>query len=167
MSWNDFYRRRDALDTVLRNAERDPDQPLPCIEGFLGEKDLLLALHHRWMLKLSGQLGLALVDAQRDPMIDRVDAVSTAWRRAATENRILRAVLNKHADDHADALRPALDGERRLLALASGLAEPHEPADQITRVGATLLALLRNGPTRQTTEQPKVRQLWRGLPATA
>jgi hypothetical protein len=166
MSWNDFYRRRDALDAVIREAERDPSGPLPASELFDSPVELLLALQYKWTLKLTGRLGMALAEAERDPQVDQVDAVSEAWRETVADNATLHAVLNAHATGHP-AMRPALEAEQRTLALAAGLAEPHESATEITRVGAAFMALLRSAPDRPTRRRNSVEQLIRRLVASA
>jgi hypothetical protein len=170
MSWTDFYRRRDALDAVLEQARRDPagTQPYEVPEAaaeFDGPEDLLLALHYKWMMKLTGQLGVALSEASRDPDIDVVDAVLAGWRATAAEHPELRRLLDAGAD--VEALRPAIEGEQRLLALSAGMAEPHEPAEEISRVGATLLALLRNASERPARRRSPVEQLLRRLVPSA
>jgi hypothetical protein len=152
MSWEDFYRRRDALDAAVRLAGRDPEGQLPftqipnATEVFSGPAELLLALHYRWTMKLTGRLGMAVADAERDPSIDRVDAVMAAWRETAGEFPVLRRLLDAHADDHDGALRPAMAGEHRMLALAAGLADVGEDAEEVTRIGQALLALIRTSP---------------------
>jgi hypothetical protein len=162
MSWNDYYERRDALDSVLVRARRNPDGPLPHSSAFANPEELLLALHYRWTLKLTGALGVALADAERDP----VDAVSAAWRRTVQDNETLHAVLDVHAPRYA-ALRPMLDAEQRTLALAAGLAEPHEPSEEITRVGAAFLALLQTAKPEPAKRRSPVEQLIRRLVASA
>jgi hypothetical protein len=97
MSWTQYYARRDALDSVLVRAQRDPTGPLPHSDVFEGPAELLPALHYRWTLKLTGALGVALSEAEHDPSIDQVDAVSEAWRRTITDNPTLYAVLSAHA----------------------------------------------------------------------
>jgi hypothetical protein len=166
MSWTDYYRRRDALDSVLVRAHSDPTGPLPCSDAFAGPAELLLAMHYRWTLKLTGALGVALSEAEKDPAIDQVDAVSDAWRRTVAANRTLYAVLAAHAGRH-EALRPLLEAEQRTLALAAGLAEPHEPAEEITRVGAAFLALLQTAAPGQASRRTPVEQLIRRLVASA
>jgi hypothetical protein len=165
MGWSDYYERRDALDSVLVRAGRDPEGPLPRSPGFDGPADLLLALQHRWALKLTGRLGMVLAEAERDPSIDLVDAVAAAWRRTVTENQALHAVLDAHAARY-EALLPQLEAEQRTLALAAGLAEPHEDAEEITRVGAAFLTLRRSAP-RQPRRRNPVEQLLRRLVASA
>lgn len=163
MSWTDYYRRRDALDSVLVRAQRDPNGPLPRSEAFSGPAELLLALHYRWTLKLTGALGVALSSDQ-----DPVDAVSAAWRKTVTDNPTLHAVLSAHAPRYPE-LRPMLDAEKRTLALSAGLAEPHEPVDEITRVGTAFEALLRTAAPHTAPHKTgsPVEQLIRRLVASA
>jgi len=139
MGWNDFYRRRDALDAVLR---RDPAGPLEFDRTVFGTADeLLLALHHRWLQQLTGRLGVALSDDD-----DRVAAVQTTWRALAAEQPALRGVLDAHLRDPE-----AVEREQRLLALTSGLAEMSEPAAEVSRIGAAFLALIRSEPAVRTS----------------
>jgi hypothetical protein len=166
MSWNDYYKRRDALDSVLVRAERDPAGPLPHSPMFDGSAGLLLALHYRWTLKLTGNLGRVLAEAERDQSVDLVDAVSEAWRKTIADNKTLHAVLDAHAERY-EALLPQLQAERRTLALAAGLAEPHEPVQEITRVGAAFMALLRTAAEQPSRRRSPVEQLIRRLVASA
>jgi hypothetical protein len=166
MSWTRYYERRDALDSVLVRAQRDPAGPLPHADVFEGPAELLLALHYRWTLKLTGALGTVLAEAEQDPSIDHVDAVSAAWRRTAAKNATLHAVLDAHAVRYAE-LRPMLEAEQRTLALAAGLAEPHEPTEEITRVGAAFLALLQTALPQPARRRSPVEQLIRRLVASA
>ena len=167
MSWTDFYRRRDALDAVLEHARRNPEGGLPTNDVFPSQANLLLALHHRWTMKLTGRLGVALTEAGRDPDVDLVDAVLAGWRATAAEHPTLRRVLDQGTAEHAEAMRPAIEGEQRLLALAAGLAEPHERPEEIARVGAALLALLHNASERPTRRRSPVEQLLRRLVPSA
>lgn len=162
MSWTDFYRRRDALDAVLEHARRNPESGLAfadVADVFASPADLLLALHYKWMMKLTGQLGVALTE----PDVDLVDAVLAGWRATAAEHPALRRLLDAGMEEHAEAMRPAIEGEQRMLALAAGLAEPHEGPDEISRVGATLLALLHNAPEQPARRRSPVEQLLRRL----
>jgi hypothetical protein len=84
MSWQDYYRRRDALDRVIETGELDPD-------GFGGTGELLLALHHLWSRRLTGRIELAMLDE------DPADAVSIAWRETAAAYPKLRRLLDEHA----------------------------------------------------------------------
>jgi hypothetical protein len=166
MSWTTYYARRDALDSVLVRAKREPAGPVPHSEVFDGPAELLLALHYRWTLKLTGALGTVLAEAEQDPSIDQVDAVSAAWRKTVAENETLHAVLDAHAGKFAE-LRPVLEAEQRNLALAAGLAEPHEPAEEITRVGTAFLALLQSSEPQPARRRSPVEQLIRRLVASA
>ena len=164
MSWEDFYKRRDALDAAVRLAGRDPAGPLPfaqvpnATEVFTGPAELLLALHYRWSMKLTGRLGMAVADAERDPSIDRVDAVVTAWRETAAKFTVLRALLDAHAEDYDGALRPAMASEHRMLAYAAGLADHGEDLDEVTRIGQALLALIRTEPEPRPAPIPQRRR---------
>lgn len=170
MSWNDFYRRRDVLNAVLDHARRDPAGGLPfdeiadVPELFGTPESLLLALHYKWVMALTGRVGVALSAADRDPEIDRVDAVASAWRSTATELPDLRRLLDE-GEEH-DTLSSAVEGEQRLLALAAGLSEPGDTTAEITRVGATYLALLRTTPERPARRRGPV-ELLRRLVASA
>jgi hypothetical protein len=161
MSWSDYYRRRDAIDAVLERARRDPAAGLPVTEVaevFAGPAELLPALHHRWLRALTGRVEVALCEAGADP----VDAVSAAWHATAAEHPVLRRLLDEHAGD--PALRPALEGEQRMLALAAGLAGPGEPAGEVSGAGAAFLALLR---ATAPAPRPRRRHLLRRLVASA
>ncbi|MEU4447761.1 hypothetical protein AB0K14_12750 [Actinosynnema sp. NPDC050801] len=137
MSWSDFYRRRDALDAVLRAAAGNPAAPLAFDRDlFATEDDLLLALHYRWMQQLTGRLGTALEDDD-----DRVEIVARTWRELAAEQPVLRAVLDAHLTS-----TEAVEREQRLLALTAGLAELSEPGAEIARVGAAFANLIRTRP---------------------
>ncbi len=134
MGWQDFYRRRDALDAAVEQGE------LRAGEVFGDERELLLALHHRWTQRLSARVELATVEADRDT--DLVDAVGLAWRRAAEDNAALRELL----DAHAGGLRSYVEEEHRMLATAAGLAEPSDSAEEVASIGAAFVALQRTAP---------------------
>jgi hypothetical protein len=179
MSWNDFYRRRDILDAVLDAAREDPTAPLPFAavpgaqETFGTEQALLLALHYRWSLFLGGYLraeigGTGEIDDEdTGTAVDHVDEVTRAWQAAVRDQETLRAVLDAGAVCHPQALRAVQEAEYRMLALTAGLAEPHEPTAEITQVGATFEALLRNGPTLANRRRSPVGQLLRLLSPSA
>jgi hypothetical protein len=145
VSWNDFYRRRDALDAVLRRAELDPTAPpVHDPDLFPTRNDLLLALHHRWMQQLTGRLGVALSAAEvENGDVDRVEVVVRTWNDLAADQPVLRAVLDAHLTDRA-----AIEREQRLLALTAGLADLSEPDEDITGVGVAFLNLVRATPPR-------------------
>ncbi|KMS88355.1 hypothetical protein [Prauserella rugosa] len=154
MSWNDYYRRRDVIDAVLRHARRDPDGPLPfdeipgAADLFGTPENLLLAMHYRWQQTLGGRLRAEVGGPEDTAGVpgggeqDHLDAVSRAWRRTVADNPTLRAVLDAHVDDHPD-LRRAHEAELRMLALTAGVAEPGEPDEEITQAGNALVALMR------------------------
>ncbi|GLY66144.1 hypothetical protein [Amycolatopsis taiwanensis] len=145
MTWHDFYRRRDVIDAVLREARRDPSAPLPFADvpgardTFGDEENLLLALQHKWTLVFGGRLETELLD-----VADTVDAILRAWHSAVGANPTLRAVLDANLDRYP-SLRSAHEAQQRTLAVTAGFAGIEEPTTEITRVGATIEALVRQG----------------------
>jgi hypothetical protein len=182
MSWNDFYRRRDVIDSVLRQAHRNPEGDLPFAEVagaeelFGTKQELLLALHHKWTRLLSGYLRAesacpddagALPDqALPHQESDRIDAVSRAWRNATREHPTLRAILDTHIDESA-ALLAMHRADQRMLAVTAGLAEPGEPVAEVTKIGVAFDALLRSGPARPARRRGPVGHLLRMLAPSA
>jgi hypothetical protein len=153
MGWQDFYRRRDALDAVVEQGE------LRTSDTFPDEGSLLLALHHRWTQRLTARVDLAELSDD-----DQVDAVGEAWRTTAAENPALRALLDEHADQ--PALRPLIEAEYRMLARVAGLTEAGDSAAEETSIGAAFLTLQKTAPGRQTRRNP-VERLLRRLVASA
>jgi hypothetical protein len=93
MSWNDFYRRRDALDAVLRDARHDPSAPLLVDpDVFDSREELLLALRHRWNQRLNGRVAVELLDTADD----HETVVARVTRMLSVEDPTLRAVLDAH-----------------------------------------------------------------------
>lgn len=175
MGWNDFYARRDVMDTVLELAKRDPAGPLPygeierAEELFGTPERLLLALYYRWTQLLGGYLRAEVAgpedsyDAPPPEESDHADRVAAAWGTAVTEHPTLRAVLDANIDRYPETLVPALESEQRMLAITAGLAEPHEPVEEVTRVGAGFMALLRQGRSEERRRTGSVGQLLRLL----
>ncbi|MCX2734364.1 hypothetical protein OOZ19_29315 [Saccharopolyspora sp. NFXS83] len=170
MTWNDFYQRQHAIRAVLDHAREHPAAPLnlelvPAAEAaFTDRGELLRALQHKWSNSLTGRIDIGIEDADSDPRGDRVEAVSAAWRRATADNPVLRRVLDSHADD--PAIIGLLRQERRMLAVSAGLAEPHEPAAELDRVGAAFLGLLRTAaPSTRTRRRGPLSQLRRVIPS--
>lgn len=167
MGWNDFYQRRDIADAVLRRAARNPQAPLPlaeipgAVDVFESEEQLLLAWQYRWSRLLSGYLRSEFED-ETEP----VDAVTRAWNKAVRKHGTLREVLDAHVDRYP-ALRRVHEAELRTLAVAAGLAEPGEPVEEITKVGAAFAALLRHGPQLQAPRCNPLGQLLRMLAPSA
>jgi hypothetical protein len=154
MGWDDFYRRRDALDSVLASYEPGA---LDVPDLFDGPDELLLALHHRWSLRLAGRVELATLSD------DPVEAVGAAWRETAAADPALRRLLDEHAD--RPALRGATLAERRMLATAARLAEPGDDPDEQAAVGAAFVALVRNSPQRTIRRNPVERLLRKLVPS--
>jgi hypothetical protein len=176
MSWNDFYRHRDVMNDVLRQARRNPEGELPFAEVaeaeelFGTKQDLLLALHHKWTRLLNGYLRAesacpddTLADAQEN---DQIDAVSRAWKKAAKEHETLRAVLDAHLGE-SPALLAMHQADLRMLAVTAGLADAREPIAEITKVGVAFDALLRSGLARPAHRRGPVGHLLRMLAPSA
>ncbi len=153
MGWNEYYRRRDALNGVIERGE------LSVPDGFDGPVEVLLALHHRWSLQLVGRLELAAeaAEAAGDP----VEAVGDAWRAAAAANPALLALLDEHAGH--PALGALIRAEHRMLARTAGLAGPEDGRLEQAALGAALVARLRDDPRERRS--PVERLLRRLVPS--
>jgi hypothetical protein len=173
MGWDRFYRRRDAINAVLDSAAKHPGASLPfselpeVTEVFDSREELALALQYKWSQRLSGQINLAMSDAEQSD-IDHVDAVSAAWRATATGNPVLRRLLDEYAHEGGPRFQAALRAERCTLALAAGLADPTESTGEISRIGDAFLRLIRNAPPQAVRQRRSpVGQLLRRLVATS
>lgn len=150
MSWDDFYRRRDLMDAVLRQAAEEPgtlpfDRVPGVPETFGSEEALLLALHYKWSQLLGGRMRAELAEPEGDTGTDQVDAVTRAWQATVSEHEALRTLIDEHLDS-SPALMRRHEAELRMLAVAAGLAEADEEAGELTQVGSAFVALLRHGP---------------------
>jgi hypothetical protein len=145
MGWTDFYRRRDALNGVIESGKLSAPEP------FRGPTEVLLALHHRWSLQLTGRVELAASTDDTDTPDDPVDAVGAAWREAAAANPGLRRLLDEYANH--PALRAATRSEYQMLARATGLAGADDDPAAQDAVGAAYVALLRNGPAGRRVDR--------------
>jgi hypothetical protein len=173
MSWTDFYLRQEILEATLRQASRNPRAPLPLDEvpgardHFGGEENVLAALQYKWTQVLAGRLRTEVTDPDdADGFGDHVDAVTRAWRATVEEHETLRAVLDGGFERHA-SLRRMHEGELRMLAVTSGLADPREPADEVVKVGHTLEALLRASLDEPVRRRPMMGGLRRLLAPSA
>ncbi|WP_197320432.1 hypothetical protein [Saccharomonospora sp. NB11] len=181
MGWSDFHRRRAVMDRVLAEARREgripfdlPSDLVAEVRDVFGtEERLLQALHHRWSQVLAGHLRAEGVEPEQaetaDEHADGVDAVSRAWRAAVRRHPTLHAVVTASVARHP-SLRRAHEEQLRLLALLSGLAEPHEPHDELVAVGATVVALFGRREAERSERRPAASplgQLLRRLAPTA
>lgn len=153
MGWQEFYRRRDALNAAVEQGE------LRTSEAFPDERELLLALHHRWTQRLTARLELAEL-SDGDP----VDAVGAAWRRTAEDNAALRALLDHHATD--PALHALIEAEHRTLARAAALSERGDTPSEEAAIGAAFVALQQTAPAGLPRRSP-VERLFRRLVPSA
>lgn len=166
MTWNDHYRRRDALEAAVEHARTHPsDRPgpdtVPAARGvFEDADDLLCALQHRWTQLLTGRLDLAAGESGEDGHFDRLTAVRVAWQRTAEANPGLRALLDDHVEPAQQAssprLREAVARELRMLARAGGLVEPFDDGDDIARIGSTVRRLIQLPRTATGARTPKL-----------
>ncbi|WP_040586669.1 hypothetical protein [Sciscionella marina] len=149
MSWDDFYRRRDAVNTVLATAARRgngalPYDELPAVREVFGTREeLLTTLQYKWQQTLTGQIDVAIAEADDDPRIDRFDVVRDAWLAATKREPVLRAVLD--ANEHHPAISGRIANERRKLAHLAGLTSAGDSEEEATHLGGTFLALVRAG----------------------
>lgn len=172
MSWEDFYQRRDAIADVLAYAGRHPGVGLPFEElpgvrtVFADRESLALALQYKWSMVLMGRIGVALIEVDRTPEIDQVEAVAGAWRMAARQEPALRDLLDTYTSDAGAEFHRALLTEQRMVAYAAGLAEPGDPADEVAAIGAAFLGLVR-GPRTSARRTNPVEQAFRRLVASS
>lgn len=152
MGWQEFYRRRDALDAAVSQGE------LRASDVFPDEESLLLALHHRWAQRLAARVDLAQFEGS-----DLVEAVGAAWRRVASDNASLRALLDEHAD--RAVLRSLVEAEHRMLARAAGLTEGGDSESEVASIGAAFVALQKSAPGRSERRNPVERLLRRLVPS--
>jgi hypothetical protein len=152
MGWQDFYRRRDALNAAVEQGVVQPSDAFP------DEGELLLALQYRWAQRLAARIDLSELGTA-----DPVDAVGEAWRRTAADNTELRALLDEHSDD--PVLRPAIDAEHRMLAQTAGLTEARDSDEEIASIGAAFVALQKSAPERAPRRNPVERLLRRLVPS--
>lgn len=172
MSWEDFYRRRDAIDAVRAYARKHDTTTLPFDEiddvpaVFADRDELALALQYKWSQALQGRVTVALSDAERAQDTDHVEAVAAAWRTTAARLPELRTLLDRHLPDANRDFRAAVAAEQRMIAHAAGLAEIGEPADETARIGAAFIGLVRTTPKQPIRRGNPVEQLLRRLVAS-
>lgn len=164
MSWDDYYRRRDAINEVLAHEAAElPDG----VRGvFADREELALALQYKWSQALFGRVTVALSDAERTEDIDHVEAVAAAWRTTAARQPALRTLLDSYLADAGPEFRAAVHAEQRMIAHAAGLADAGEPAEETARIGAAFIALVRETPKQPIRRGNPVEQLLRRLVAS-
>ncbi|HEX5118878.1 MAG TPA: hypothetical protein VFW65_27145 [Pseudonocardiaceae bacterium] len=172
MGWAEHYRRRDAIELVLATeGDRLHYAELDSVRAaFPSREDLALALQYRWSRALAGRLDVTLVDAERFADVDHVGAVAAAWRATARRHPALRRLLDSYRAEAGPLFRAEVEAEQRTMALAAGLAGHDEPADEVTRVGAAFLALVRETPAgtaRPARGGRPIEQLFRRLVASS
>jgi hypothetical protein len=167
MSWENYYRRRDALDQVLTYARKhasvkDAFGELPEVRSvFTSREQLALALQYKWSQILTGRMMVALSGPDRMPGFDLAEAVASAWRTAARTNPELRRLLDDYLADAGEEFRAAIDAEHRMIAFATGLADFDEPTVTTTRIGTAFLALVQDMPLEPMRRRNPIEQLLR------
>ena len=134
MTWTNFHRRGEILQSVVEAVDARLDGRLPMqlpgvAESFRDELDLIAALWLKWNARLSGNLERALTG---EPM-DLEDAVASGWRVTRDQLPGVRLVLDRYVESPTDpemaaALERARDKEWCRLAAAAGLANDESPA---------------------------------------
>lgn len=121
MTWDAYYRRKDALREMLEIADRRRDVTLdelldvvdPSRSTFATATDALFELQMTWFHRLGGHL-----ERQSAGSDDPRAAAVRAWVAAAHDLPGARALLDAHADE--PALRKAFAKELAFLAASAG-----------------------------------------------
>jgi hypothetical protein len=106
MTWDDHYRRRAALKSVLEFAEQYPGEGLPYDRlpavqaAFADRRELLLALQYDWSQALWARVELLSLDAR---LSDASELAQTAWLQCAAKHPVLRRLLDEHRDELGSA----------------------------------------------------------------
>jgi hypothetical protein len=156
--WEHYHRRTRLLHQAADYAERTGSGDLPwgsvpgLADEFADRTDLLLDLQSRWERMLGGQIEMAL-DLDDD---DLADSVRHAWQKLAARHVGLRRIIDRHA--HEPALAYALRAERRMLAVAAGLATLQDPHQVAAARGAALVNRAKPG-VNGTPTRPLLRRL--------
>lgn len=123
-AWQTYHQKAATVRDLLARLDAS-DGELPwdtaTAEVFADQSDLLRELHQVWTRRLSARVDQALETGHGGP----VDSVTAAWRELADEMPGLRRVLDSH-EGHP-ALQHSVRTERRLLAVAAGLATLDDP----------------------------------------
>lgn len=130
MTWDAYNRRKEVLREMLDVADRRRDdmtltELLDTVDGgrtaFANETELLCDIQMSWFQRLSGQLDRLVTEGVDTPEIMAI----TAWVNAAGEMPGARALLDAHADAHAEALHKAFAKEHEFLAASAGVPANH------------------------------------------
>jgi hypothetical protein len=122
MSWEDHYRRRAAIKSVLTYAAKNPAAGLPYEElaearaSFRDRRELVLALQYDWSQALWARIELLSLDDGRrgSKLIDAGELARTAYADCAARQPVLRRLL----DTYRDEIGPSLHWEQDILTTA-------------------------------------------------
>lgn len=142
MTWDAFHRRGEVLRNVLAHAETHRDGRLPMelagvAETFGDELTLLGALQLRWHTRLAGSIERELMGQPTELEA----AVTSAWRKTATELAGLRAIIDAYTEEpSSEEMAQMLDtAHRKDWTLMAAMAGKASPADErAARVGRTI-----------------------------
>jgi len=151
MTWDALHRRGDVLRAVVdeSNTRRDGVLPmeLPGVAEMFGDELTLIgALQLRWHTRLAGEIERELMDQSMEPE----DAVTSAWRRTATELAGVRAILDSHAgaptsEAMALALTAAHGKDWALMGAMAGMVTAQD--DRAVEIGRDVERRARACPT--------------------
>lgn len=106
MTWDDHYRRRAAIKSVLERAEQHPGAGLPYEQLpevqkiFVDRRALLLALQYDWSQALWARVELLSLN---NALTDASELAQTAWLQCAAKHPVLRRLLDEHRDELGSA----------------------------------------------------------------
>lgn len=153
-AWDTYHRRAAAVRIVVEDLDAGhATEPrwTPELEAvFDGPDDLLIALHDLWTRRLEARVEMALELGEDLP----AECIETAWFEVAGELPGVRRVLDAHA--HAEVLRRPEMNQHRLLAIAAGMVSPADALEYAARVGARLVANIREQHVEPIVPRPRL-----------
>lgn len=121
-----------AQEATTRDGTLGWDTVAGSSEVFETPGDLLRALHQQWLTRLTARLD-SVLELGGDDLVGEIVAARAAL---ADQDPSLARILDRHESD--PALAVAQRTERRVLAVAAGLASLAEPAEVAAARGARL-----------------------------
>src|SRR5580765_2902095 len=124
MSWDDYSRRRKAIQAVLDHAAANPGGGLPFGEiddvpnVFADRYQLVLALQYEWRQALWARLDLLSLDTADGALVDANELARQAWAQCSEARPVLRRLLDATATEFAASLGPVMADQRGLITSA-------------------------------------------------